>query len=344
MNTFVTGSTGLVGSNLVRLLLNQGHKVTALARNPEKALRQLGESPNLVIVKGDIEDNAGFAASMQGCDVLFHTAAYFREYFGNGDHWERLKRINVEGTIDLLTRAEQLGVKKVIYVSSSGVLDASSGQKVDESTGSGPTQEENLYFKSKILAEQRIADWLKTHHLPVVLILPTWIWGPGDAAPTTAGQMVLDFLNKKLPGVVEGSSSLVDSRDVAQAMLNAVEFGRSGERYIVANQKVTLSEIMVMLEKVSGVPAPKMYIPYFMALAVAFMSETMARLRGKDTLITVRGVRTLQDKSSFDASKAQRELKVTPRPLEQTLRDAVKWYVENQPEKVNGAKIKLSPP
>jgi dihydroflavonol-4-reductase len=337
MKAFVTGSTGLLGSNLVKQLLEQGHEITALARSPEKAHKQLGSSPHLTVVKGDIEDNATFADALRGCDVLFHTAAYFREYLGSGtDHWAKLQRINVEGTIDLLNRAEQAGINKVIYVSSSGIFDATSGEVINESTPPGPFQEQNLYFKSKVLAEQRIAEWLakRSHALPVVLMLPTWIWGPGDAAPTAAGQLTLDFLNGKLPAIIEGRSTIVDARDVAQAMINAVEKGRSGERYIIANRQVTLEEIMMTLEKVSGVRSPRLRISYPVALLMAYASEAMARLRGTETLITVTGIRTLQDRSQVDASKAQRELGHRPRPVEDTLRDAVAWYRANQPEKI----------
>jgi dihydroflavonol-4-reductase len=343
MKAFVTGSTGLLGSNLVKQLLEQEHEVIALARSPEKARKQLGTSPRLTVVKGDIEDNSTFADAMRGCDVLFHTAAYFREYFGRGDHWAMLKRINVDGTIDLLTRAEQLGVKKTIYVSSSGVIDSHADGTVDESTPPGPLQESNLYMKSKVLAEQHLLDWLKTHHMPVVQILPTWIWGPGDAAPTSAGQLVVDFLNRKLPGVVEGRMNVVDARDVAQSMIAAVETGRSGERYIISNRSITLAEIMKMLEAASGVPSPRMFIPYRMALVVATLSEAMARLRGTETLITVQGIRTLQDRSVLSAAKARRELGMTVRPMEETIRDAVAWYRANQPEKVANAAAHLQP-
>ena len=344
MKAFVTGSTGLLGSNLVNLLLDQGHEVMALARSPQKAREVLGESPRLTVLKGDMEDVAAFAGHLRGQEVLFHVAAYFRDYFGSGDHWPMLEKINVNGTMQLLDQAEAAGIRKVIYVSSSGVIgtdaagtDAAgteSGGVVNEDTPPGKMQQSNLYFKSKVIAEQRLLEWLKTHSLPVVQILPTWIWGPGDAAPTAAGQLVLDFLNRKLPGIVEGSSTIVDARDVAQAMIAAVDTGRSGERYLIANQRVTLAEILRGLEKVSGVPGPRTYIPFRLALLVAFFSETAARLRGTTTLITIEGIRTLQDHADYSADKARRELGHRPRPLEETLRDSVNWYLLHQLEKI----------
>lgn len=327
MHAFVTGSTGLLGSNLVRLLLDRGHTVVALARSADKAHKLLGESSRLHIVVGDMEDVAGFAPHLQNADVLFHTAAYFREYYGAGDHWARLEKINVQGTIKLLEEAERHGVGKVIYVSSSGVIGTRpDGQPGDESTPPDEAAERNLYIKSKVLAEAAITDWLKTHTLPVVLILPTWMHGPQDAAPTGAGRLVLDFLHRQLPAIVPGGSAVVDARDVAQAMLLAVERGASGERYIVSNEFWTLAGIAQTLEKISGAPAPRFYMPYPLALAVAWVTETVALLRGQDALITVNGIRTLKHGHEVSAAKAKRVLGVTFRPFEETLRDAMQWY------------------
>jgi dihydroflavonol-4-reductase len=287
-----------------------------------------------------MEDVAAFAGTMQGSDVLFHTAAYFRDYFGRGDHWPMLEKVNVTGTIDLLTRAEQLGVKKVIYVSSSGVIGTQAGGTVDESSPPGPLQQTNLYFKSKVIAEQRLLAWLQGHTLPVVQILPGWIWGPGDAAPTAAGQLALDFVNRKLPAVIEGRVNIVDARDVAQVMIAAVERGHNGERYIISNRLMTLAEVMKTLAQVSGVAAPRGYIPYRMALLMAHASEALARLRGSNTLITVEGVRTLQDRATLSSARAVRELGATFRPVEDTLRDTVAWYRTNQPEKISNPMTK----
>ena len=335
MNAFVTGSTGLLGSNLVKQLLDGGYTVKALARSASKAQQLLGTHPKLTIVVGDMENIPSFAAQMAGSDLLFHCAAYFREYYGQGDHWAKLKRINVDGTIELFTQAEEKGVQKVIYVSSSATIGRGpNGQPGDESTPPGALTAGNLYAQSKVLAEEAIATWLKSHSLPVVLILPTWMYGPQDAAPTGAGQLILDYLNRNLPGVVPGGSAVVDARDVANAMITAVEKGKSGERYIISNQFQTLGHINQLLAKISNVPAPRMYIPYPVALLVAWCSETVARLRGTETLITVNGIRTMKNALDVSAAKAKRELGFHPRSFEETLRDTINWYRQFQPEKV----------
>lgn len=327
MKAFVTGSTGLLGSNLVRLLQAQGHEVKALARSSEKAARVLGDTSAEIVV-GDMQNVAGFAQEMAGCDVLFHGAAYFREYYSAGDHWPILQNINVDAVVEILTAAEAMGVQKAIHVSSSGVIGAENGKPGDESTPPSPIAYENLYFKSKILAEEAVQQFVQTHKLPVVMILPGWMMGPGDAAPTQAGQMILDLLHGEMPGILNGGNTIVDARDVAQAMLNAVEHGRSGDRYIVGGEFHTLAELAQTITAVTRIPVTQRRIPTPLALAVAWVSETVARLRNTDTLMTVSGVRTLTNPMRLNSAKAQRELGVTFRPLSETIADEVAWFAE----------------
>jgi dihydroflavonol-4-reductase len=335
MHAFVTGSTGLLGNNLVRLLVQQGHQVSALVRSPEKAARLFADL-NVQLVVGDMQDVAGFGPALAGHDVLFHTAAYFREYYQPGDHWQTLEAINIHGTVALLAEAERHGVKKVIYTSSNGVIGTrSSGEPSDERDPPDSMQVENLYFRSKVLAEQAVDTFLKHSQLPVILILPGWMFGPGDAAPTSSGQLVLDFLNRRLPGIVPGAGDPVDVRDVAQAMINAIERGRSGERYIVAgNEVVSFGRLMALLEQLSGVPAPRLRIPYAVALVYAWISEMYGRLTGKPVLATLSAVRTLRHARLTSSEKARRELGATFRPLIETLRDEVAWFRAYQPERL----------
>jgi dihydroflavonol-4-reductase len=326
MRTFVTGATGLLGSNLVHALLDQGHEVRGLVRSKEKALRVF-PNEKVDFVTGDMSDVASFASSLAGCDVLFHTAAYFREYYQPGDHKGTLEKINVQGTVDLLIAAEKQGVKKAIHISSAGVI----GRKPDGSAGDENSMPDdhatsNLYFTSKIDTELAIKRFLKERSLPVVMILPSWMWGPGDSGPTASGKLLLDFLNKKLPGVIDGGSSIVDARDVARATITAADRGKSGERYIVGGKYFDFAGVLATLERVTGVPAPKRKIPYALSLAVGAASQTWARLTGGKALVTLAGVRTIHGKNEVDSTKAIRELSATFRPFEETVRDEVEWF------------------
>ena len=323
---FVTGATGLLGSNLVQALLEQGYGVRGLVRSKEKAQRVF-PGAQIDFVTGDMSNVAGFASSLEGCDVLFHTAAYFREYDQPGNHKTTLEKINVQGTVDLLIAAEKRGVKKAVHISSAGVI----GRKPDGSAGDEGTLPDdhatkNLYFSRKIDTELAIKRFLKERSLPVVMVLPSWMWGPGDSAPTAAGKLVLDFLNRKLPGVVDGGSSIVDVRDVAQATIAAADRGKSGERYIVGGYYFDFADILATLERVTGVPAPTRKIPYALSLAVAAASQTWASVTGGTALVTLAGVRTIHAKGEVTSAKAIRELGANFRPFEETVRDEVQWF------------------
>lgn len=329
MQAFVTGSTGLLGNNLVRLLIEQGYSVKALVRSKAKAAKLFGNL-DLSLVVGDMLDVESFASELAGCDVLFHTAAYFREYYQPGNHWQMLEDINVKGTIRLLGEAEKQGVKKVICISSSGAVGMKSASIAsDETTPIDSTIVKNLYFKSKVMAEVAINNFLQQHSLPVLLILPGFMFGPIDAAPTSGGQLVLDYLAQKIPVILDGGSCMVDARDVAQVAINAVERGISGDRYIVAGQYLSIGNLFQVLEKVTGIPSPQHRIPYTITLVYAWIADIYARLTGTKPVIPLEGIRTMHLKRQVTSAKAISQLGATFRPLEQTLEDVVDWYHQN---------------
>lgn len=329
MKAFVTGSTGFLGTNLVRALYEQGHTVKALARSPEKAAALL--PAGVTIVAGDMEDIAGFAGEMKGCDVLFHVAAYFTESFDLGDHAAKLESINVQGTVALLDAAQRANIQKVIYVRSSGVIgQRADGSPGDETSAPGPLSYRNPYFHSKVRAERAVFEWLKTHALPVTLILPAAIFGPHDPGPTGANRIVTDFLAGQLPAIPPGGMVVVDVRDVVQGMLNAVERGCSGERYIVHNRTISLAELADLLEDISGKPAPWLRLSYPAALLMAYASEFAARVFGIKPILTRTELMSLRAETDIHTDKAQNELGVHYRPFEDTLRDEVAWFRSTQ--------------
>lgn len=330
MKAFVTGATGLLGNNLVRELLSRNYEVVALVRSQEKAAKLFSNLPIKYVV-GDMENVAAFSPELAGIDILFHAAAYFREYYQPGeDHWGKLRRINIDATIEILKAADSAGVKKALYVSSSGVIglkpDGSAG---DENTPPHPVSEGNLYFRSKVLAEVAVDEFAKSHKLPVIQILPGWMFGIGDAAPTSAGQLVLDFLSDNLPGTFAGGTTAVDAADVAIAMVNAAEKSAGGEKFIVAGVFKTMEDVAATLAQVTGKPKPKIKFPYFAIWSFAVVQELLSRLTGKPALVTRTAINTMRARLNHDSSKAVRELGATFRPLSETLRAEVDWYRQN---------------
>lgn len=321
---FVTGSTGLLGNNLVRELRARGHDVRALVRSPQKAAAQL--PADVELVRGDLGDIGAFADALDGCDLVFHTAAYFREYFRPGDHDRDLRRLNVDATIALLEAADLRGVRTFVHTSSSGVVGrAPDGGLGDETTAPPPIATRNRYFASKVEAERAVDDFSRTHDLPVVVVRPGWMFGPGDAGPTSAGQIVLDVARRRLPGAPRTASTTVDARDVAAGMIAAADKGAPGERYNLAGPVLTMAEVTAEIAAAAAVRAPR-ELPDLMTDIVALASEGFARVSGRPPMVTREAVATLREGASASSAKAERELGFTPRPFAETARDTVAWY------------------
>lgn len=325
---FVTGATGLLGNNLVRLLLERGFQVRALVRSRSKATAQF-EGLNVDIVEGDMGDVPRFADSLQGADIVYHTAAYFRDSYKGGKHWDALYQTNVQGTASLIAAAYEAGIRRFVHTSSIAILDGPIGALINE-TMLRAEDDADDYYRSKILSDKEILKFLETHpDMWAVLVLPAWMHGPGDIGPTSAGQVVLDFMKGALPGVVPASFSFVDARDVALAQLLAAEKGRRGERYLAAGRNQNMSDLFVALERVSGKKAPTRRIPLPALYALAALQELWSRIAKKPVLLSWDGVRLLareNGRTSFDPAKTQRELGLQFRPIEETLRDEIAWY------------------
>lgn len=326
MRAFVTGSTGLLGNNLVKLLRQEHVEVRALARSEKKADRLLGNYGAKIVV-GDMTNVDAFAEQLKGCDVLFHTAAYFREAFeSDEDHWPMLERINMTNTIRLFDHAKRYGVKKIVHVSTIAALKKrADGQPCDETDLLSPEDALTPYARSKIIADERIAG----KGYPIVTVMPSWMFGPGDAAPTGSGKFVINFLNRKMGGVFDSGIDIVDARDVAGGMLAAALRGRNGERYILSGRHASLAEICAALEQVSGIPAPRRKVPLSIIYGIAWMSEKLASITKKEAGMTMDTVRVMTEKKRTNAQKSRIELGVTYRPLAETLKDTVHWFREN---------------
>jgi dihydroflavonol-4-reductase len=326
MKTFVTGATGLLGSNLVRALRAEGHQVRALVRSEEKARRLLGDTGAELVV-GDMGNVKGFADALPGCEVVFHTAAYFREYYGTGDHWPKLEAINVRGTLALADAARVRGVRRFVETSSSGTIGMrATGEPGDEDTPPAAIAARNLYLKSKVVGGTRLRAFAQRTGFDLVQVLPVWMFGPWDAAPTASGRLVLDFLSGRLPAIPPGGSHIVDARDVAAGMIRAAERGSRGGRYILAGDFFTLGDVADTLARVTGRPAPRARIPYPVAWTYAAVAQTWARLTGGETLVTLAGVRLMHARLRVSSDRARNELGWRHRPLLDTLRDEVAWY------------------
>ena len=329
---FVTGATGLLGNNLVRLLLARGFRVRALARSAAKARQQFGDLPGLEVVTGDMEQVAGFAPALAGCDVVFHTAAYFRESYGGGKHWKMLEKINVEATATLIAAVHAAGIRCFIHTSSIAVVNGPPGALIDETMKRDP-QGADDYYRSKIRSDAVVMDFLNRHpEMFGAFVMPGWMHGPGDLGPTAAGQFTLDYLRRALPGIPPGTFAFVDARDVAHALWAAHAQGRRGEHYLAAGHHIAMPDLVRIYAQVTGIPAPRWPIPAAVLWPIACMQEAMARLTGRPALLSLATVRTMRaeaGRTRFDPRKSAAELGLSFRPIAETLRDEVAWFKAN---------------
>ncbi|MFJ4086688.1 SDR family oxidoreductase [Pseudomonas psychrophila] len=328
-NVFVTGATGLLGNNLVRELLARGYTVKALVRSRAKGEQQFKDLANVQLVVGDMAEVEAFAASLQGCDTVFHTAAYFRDSYKGGSHWKALEQINVTGTRELLQQAYHAGVRRFIHTSSIAVLNGAPGTSIDETCLRAETDADD-YYRSKILSDREVLSLLETHpQMHACMVLPGWMWGPADMGPTSSGQLVNDVVNGKLPGLIPGSFSVVDARDVAVALIAAARHGRRGERYLAAGRHMTMRHLVPALGRIAGVKTPVRQVPTPVLYALAAVQEIYARLTGKPVLLSMATLRLLireEHRTHFNHHKSEQELGLSFRAPELTIMDTVAWY------------------
>jgi len=325
MTAFVTGGTGFIGSHVVRALVANDRRVRCLVR-PSSDMANL-RGLDIEKVVGDITDADSLRRVMAGCDEVFHCAADYRLYARDP---RELYRSNVQGTRNVLEVAAELGVRKVVYTSSVGTLAlAPDGEPVDERARGALGDMVGDYKRSKLLAE-REAESFCARGLPVVLVSPSTPVGEHDAKPTPTGQIIVDFLNGRLPAYVDTGLNLVDVHDVAAGHLLAAEKGRPGENYILGNINLTLRQMLEVLGRLTGRTPPRVRLPHWIPLALAHLETPLARLVGFRPRVPLDGVRMSKKHMFFDGSKAVRELGFPQSPIEPALARAVRWFVEHR--------------
>jgi dihydroflavonol-4-reductase len=321
--TLVTGGTGFLGRAVAMELLAAGREVRVLARQPDHpALVGL----KVEVARGDLRDPVSLATAVRGCQQVFHVAADYRLWVPDP---EAMYDVNVQGTKNLLAAAAEAGVTRMVYTSTVGTLgNPGDGTPGTEETPVGLADMVGHYKRSKFLAEQAVLE-VARQGFPVVLVHPSAPVGPWDSRPTPTGQMIVDFLKGRMPAYLETGLNLVHVRDVAQGHLLAEEKGRGGEKYILGNQNLSLSEIFQVLANITGLSAPRVRLPYRPILALSYLDEFWATyVSHKPPRMPVAAVKMAKKFMYFDSGKAVRELGLPQTPVRQALEDAVGWFQE----------------
>jgi dihydroflavonol-4-reductase len=332
MKCFVTGASGFVGSNLVHELQAQGHEIRALVRTGSDG-RGLKDA-RCDRFEGDVGDVASLARCMKGCNWCFHVAASYHLWLRD---YAPMFAANVQGTRNVLEAAAAAGCSRIVYTSTVGCIGLPKEQgaggalvPTDESAPASEAQMSNPYKRSKWQAEC-VARELVSKGLPIVIVNPSAPVGPRDVKPTPTGKLIVDFLNGAMPGYVDTGLNWVHVRDVVQGHILAAEKGRLGERYILGHMEGnwTLRETLAVLAELTGRPAPKLRVPYTVALAAAWINEAIAAVTGHPPKAPLAGVRMAKYKMFFSPAKAVRELGLPQTPPRQAFSDAIEWFRAN---------------
>ena len=325
MKAFVTGATGFLGSHVARVLAEQGAELRLLVRSTSN-LKNL-EGLKAETVTGDLRDAASLEKAMSGCDTVFHVAADYRLFVRDPNE---MYRSNVEGTRAILEAARKNGVRRVVYTSSVATMGfTKNGTPANEDSPVALADMIGHYKRSKFMAEQ-LALEAGQSGMQVVTVNPTTPVGEQDVKPTPTGRIVLDFMKRKFPAYVETGLNLVDVRVCAAGHVAALEKGRTGERYILGGENLTLKQILDKLGKLTGLPSPRVKLPYFFAFATGVVDEMITgRLLKGDPRATVDTVRMGKKMMFASSAKAERELGWKMVPVDGALGRAVDWFRAN---------------
>ncbi len=333
MLALVTGATGFLGSHVARVLVEQGAQLRLLVR-PTSDLRNLDDLKNADRVVGDLREPASISKALSGCDVVFHVAADYRLWVRDPSE---MYRSNVEGTRSLLEAARKQGARRVVYTSSvatmgftaSNLASSNNGNVADEQSPVGIADMIGHYKRSKFMAEQVAVEAARSG-VDVVIVNPTTPVGERDIKPTPTGRIVLDFLKRKFPAYVETGLNLVDATECARGHIQALEKGRSGERYILGGENLTLKQILDRLAAITGLKSPTLKLPYAFAFAAGVVDEMVTgRLLGREPRATIDAVRMGRKMMFVSSAKAERELGWRTVPVEGALRRSVDWFRGN---------------
>lgn len=318
MRYFVTGATGFIGGHVARMLVQDGHEVVALVRTPSKA-KDLAAA-GIHLAEGDIVDKESMRQPMTGVDGVFHIAAWYK--VGLKD--KQAENINVAGTRNVLELMKELTIPKGVYTSTLAVFSDTKDVLVDENYYH-PAEKGFLseYDRTKWLAHYEVAVPMMKDGLPLVIVQPGLVYGPGDTS--SVRDNLIRYLQGKLPMLpAKTAFAWAHIEDIARAHILAMQKGRAGESYIIGGEKVRFSDAMKLAEELTGIPAPRMIAPPGLLKIMAALTGIVGSVIPLPAAYQAESLRIIAGVTYLgDNSKARRELGYNPRPLREGLRETL---------------------
>lgn len=320
----VTGAAGHIGNVLVRQLIEGGSRVRALVLPGEDT--QALEGLAIELISGDVLDISSLMKAMQGVNYVFHLAGIISIMPGRDD---LVRKVNIQGTKNILKAAEKCGVKRVLYTSSIHALSRNCDGVIDERVPFDPNNPEGEYDRSKAEASLAVQEAVRKGQ-DAVIVCPTGVIGPFDFRGSEMGELLRGFMQKKLHVLVEGAYDFVDVRDVARGMILAVEKGRSGEVYILSGEQIKINRLKDLVQKVMGFATTTIMMPLPVAKLAARMTPLYYRLTRQTPKFTTYSLDTICGNSVISHAKASRELGYHARPLFKSVADTIHWWRSRQ--------------
>ena len=316
----VIGGSGFIGAHLVRELIRNGEQVRVLDRDPFPV--DVPEQPEET-VQGDILRTDDLFQAMQGCTTVYHLAGIPMLWARNERVFEQ---VNHQGTVNVLQAARKANIGRLVFTSTESILAPTHGNEPVTETAD-PQLEDMLgpYCRSKFLAEQAVFQAAR-EGLHAIVVCPTLPIGPGDRNLTPPGQMIRDFLQRKIPGYLDCTLNFADVRDMAIWHRLAARKGEPGRRYILSGHNLSIHDFFQHLSRESDLPCPRLKVPYAVALTWSYVEHYFSRLTGKKPKSSVTGVKLCRRSMAFDGSWTWKTLGHYPRPLEESIRQAVAWH------------------
>jgi dihydroflavonol-4-reductase len=327
MTTLVTGGTGFLGRHLVQKLIDRGEDVRVFTRSFDLELADMGAE----IVEGSLANAEDVYQAVDGVERVYHLAGKVER---DRSRAHRMYDIHVEGTRRLLGALVDKDVEKIVYASTSGTVGV--GDDPDFlATDDSPTVEKTVknwpYYLSKIYAERVCEKFIDKHDMPIVMMRPTLLLGPGDRKQSSTGDVVM-YLKKKVPAPMPGGISFVDVRDAADAFIAAMDKASGGESFLLGATNLSIVEFLERLEQITGIPRPKLPIPGKAAVIGAHLLNRTMKALGKKAAVDPVSVEMAQYYWYIDSARAEEQLDWQPRSPNETLRDTVRWIQKNHPE------------
>ena len=320
----ITGAAGHIGNVLVRELLSSGEKVRALIL-PGEDTRSLDGLP-VERVEGNVLDLDSLRAAMQDVDVVFHLASLVSI---TKDQEELVRKVNVDGTRNVIEAVRDARVRRLVYTSSIHALERPPiGTPVNEALKFDPENAAGVYDQTKAEASLLVKQ-AASEGLDAVILCPTGVTGPYDFRRSEVGELILSFMQKRITFLVEGAYDFVDVRDVATGQILARDYAKSGETYILGGERIELKLMHDLVKKVTGKDTKVLSFPLPVALIVAPIAELYYKVTKTRPRFTRYSIETVISNSEIYSDKAKAELGYKPRSLVNSIADTVRWWWEN---------------